>query len=98
MNQRLVVRMSQELGHSVEVVANGLDALERVKSNSLDLVFMDGHMPETDGLVTTRAIHQWESARGTHIPIIAMTAMTMSGDRGACLAAGMDGFVTNLSA
>jgi PAS domain S-box-containing protein len=94
MNQKLAVRMLQKLGHSVEVVGNGLDALEKVKSDSLDLVFMDGHMPEMDGLVATRAIREWETVRGTHIPIIAMTAMAMSGDREACLTAGMDGFVT----
>jgi PAS domain S-box-containing protein len=93
MNQTLAVKMLQKLGHSVEVVANGRLALEKVKSDSLDLVLMDGHMPEMDGLVATRAIRQWESVRGTHIPIIAMTAMAMKGDKEACLVAGMDAFV-----
>jgi signal transduction histidine kinase/CheY-like chemotaxis protein len=94
MNQKLAERMLEKLGHRVEVVANGLQALERVKSEAFDLVFMDGHMPEMDGLGATRAIRQWESIRGRHIPIIAMTAMAMKGDKEACLMAGMDGFIS----
>jgi len=94
MNQKLAERMLEKLGHRVEVVANGLQALEKVKSETFDLVFMDGHMPEMDGLAATVAIRQWESIRGTHIPIIAMTAMAMKSDREACLRAGMDGFIS----
>jgi CheY-like chemotaxis protein len=94
MNQKLAERMLEKLGHRVEVVANGLQALEKVKSEAFDLVFMDGHMPEMDGLGATRAIRQWESTRGRHIPIIAMTAMAMKGDKEACLIAGMDGFIS----
>jgi two-component system sensor histidine kinase/response regulator len=92
-NQMLAVRMLQKLGHSVEVVENGRQALEKTKSEAFDLVFMDGHMPEMDGLVATRAIREWESIRGRHIPIIAMTAMAMQGDKEDCLKAGMDAFI-----
>jgi PAS domain S-box-containing protein len=92
-NQMVATRMLQKLGYSVEVVENGRQALEKVKSGSIDLVFMDGHMPEMDGLAATRAIREWESRRGTHIPIIAMTAMAMNGDQEACLRAGMDAFI-----
>ncbi|HLJ30053.1 MAG TPA: response regulator [Candidatus Angelobacter sp.] len=93
MNQKLAVRMLQKLGHTVEVVENGLQALDRVKCEPFDLVFMDGHMPEMDGLAASRAIREWESIRGTHVPIIAMTAMAMKGDQEACLQAGMDAFI-----
>jgi PAS domain S-box-containing protein len=92
-NQMLAVRMLQKLGHRVEVVENGSLALEKATSASFDLIFMDGHMPEMDGLVATRAIREWESARGRHIPIIAMTAMAMQGDKEDCLKAGMDAFI-----
>jgi PAS domain S-box-containing protein len=93
-NQMLAVRMLQKLGHRVEVVENGRQAMERVKSASIDLVFMDGHMPEMDGLVAARAIREWEGSRGSRIPIIAMTAMAMHGDKEACLKAGMDAFIS----
>jgi PAS domain S-box-containing protein len=93
-NQMLAVRMLQKLGYSVEVVENGRQALEKAKSDAFDLVFMDGHMPEMDGLVATRAIREWESDRGRRIPIIAMTAMAMQGDKEDCLKAGMDAFIS----
>src|SRR5205807_6895345 len=92
-NQTLARKMLQKLGHNVEVVQDGRQALEKVKSGSFDLVFMDGHMPEMDGLAASRAIREWESLRGTHIPIIAMTAMAMHGDREACIESGMDAFI-----
>jgi len=92
-NQVLALKMLQKLGHTVEVVENGRQALEKVKSAEIDLVVMDGHMPEMDGIAATGAIREWESARGEHIPIIAMTAMAMPGDREACLEAGMDAFI-----
>ena len=92
-NQKVALRMLQKLGHIVEVVENGQQALEKVQSGSFDLVLMDGHMPEMDGLAATRAIREWEKYRNTHIPIIAMTAMAMEGDHEACLLAGMDAFI-----
>ena len=92
-NQRLAQKMLQKLGHLVEIVGNGREALDKVKSGAVDLVFMDCHMPEMDGLAASRAIRQWEGPRGTHIPIIAMTAMAMEGDQEACLKAGMDAFI-----
>ncbi|HEV2991124.1 MAG TPA: response regulator [Candidatus Angelobacter sp.] len=92
-NQKVAVRILQKMGHHVEVVENGRQALEKVKSQPIDLILMDGHMPEMDGLAATRAIREWERLHGTHVPIIAMTAMAMEGDRDACLNAGMDAFV-----
>ncbi len=92
-NQTLARKMLQKLGHRVEVVQDGRQAVESVKSGSFDLVFMDGHMPEMDGLAAARAIREWESAGGAHIPIIAMTAMAMQGDKEACIEAGMDAFI-----
>jgi PAS domain S-box-containing protein len=92
-NQVVATKMLQKMGHSVKVAANGRQALEKVKSESIDLVFMDGHMPEMDGIAATRAIREWERARGTHIPIIAMTAMALNSDREVCLRAGMDAFI-----
>jgi two-component system sensor histidine kinase/response regulator len=93
-NQRLALKMLQKLGHVVEIVGNGREALEKVKCGSIDLVFMDCHMPEMDGLAATRAIREWERVRGAHVPIIAMTAMTMEGDQETCLSAGMDAFIS----
>ncbi|HWZ42411.1 MAG TPA: response regulator [Candidatus Saccharimonadales bacterium] len=92
-NRKLAVRMLEKLGHHVKVAENGLQALETVKSVPIDLVLMDGHMPEMDGLVAARAIRAWEADRGTHIPIIAMTAMVMEGDEEACRQAGMNGYI-----
>ena len=92
-NQVVATKMLQKMGHSVKVAVNGRQALEKVKSESIDLIFMDGHMPEMDGIAATRAIREWERARGTHIPIIAMTAMALNSDREVCLRAGMDAFI-----
>ena len=92
-NQQVAVRLLEERGHSVEVVNNGRAAVEQVAEQSFDVVLMDVQMPEMDGLEATAAIRQAETPTGGHIPIIAMTAHAMKGDRDRFLAAGMDGYV-----
>jgi CheY-like chemotaxis protein len=93
-NQLLATRIFQKLGHHVTVVSNGREALSAVKSGQFDLVAMDVQMPEMDGLDATTAIRAWEKSTGTHIPIMAMTAHAMKGDRERCLTAGMDGYAS----
>ena len=91
-NQRLVVRMLEKRGHTVRVAGNGKEVLAALKSEAFDLVLMDVQMPEMNGFEATAAIRAWE--QGTHIPIIAMTAHALKGDRERCLAAGMDAYVS----
>ena len=93
-NQRLAVSLLEKMGYGVTVAANGKEAAEAVEQNIFDVVFMDVQMPEMDGLEATATIRAREKARGTHVPIIAMTAHAMTGDREHCIAAGMDGYVT----
>jgi len=93
-NQRLAVRMLQKMGHIVSVAHNGRQALQAVEDEQFDLVLMDIQMPELDGLESTAAIREKEKPSGKHIPIIAMTAHAMTGDRERCLQAGMDGYVS----
>jgi CheY-like chemotaxis protein len=93
-NQLLAKRIFQKLGHHVTVVSNGREALSAVKAGRFDVVAMDVQMPEMDGLDATGAIRAWEKSTGTHIPIMAMTAHAMKGDRERCLAAGMDGYTS----
>ena len=93
-NHRLAVKLLQNLGHTAIVVENGKDAITAVKEGIFDLVFMDVQMPEMDGLEATAAIRAYEKPKGLHIPIIAMTAHAMTGDREQCLAAGMDGYIS----
>ena len=92
-NQQVAVRLLEERGHSVEVVNNGRAAVERVAEQPFDVVLMDVQMPDMDGIEATAAIRQAETPTGGHIPIIAMTAHAMKGDRERFLAAGMDGYV-----
>ena len=92
-NQQVAVRLLEERGHSVVVVNNGRAAVEQVAAQSFDVVLMDVQMPEMDGLEATAAIRQAETPTGGHIPIVAMTAHAMKGDRDRFLAAGMDGYV-----
>ncbi len=92
-NQALAVRLLEQAGHKVEVVANGREALEAVSRDSFDAVLMDVQMPEMDGVEATVAIRKLEQPRASRIPIVAMTAHAMKGDRERCLAAGMDGYV-----
>ncbi len=95
-NQRVASRMLEKYGHAVTIVCNGRDALAAWECKPFDLILMDVQMPEMDGLESAAAIRQRERAkgRGEHIPMIALTAHAMSSDRAACLAVGMDGFVT----
>ncbi|MCA1899884.1 MAG: response regulator, partial [Chloroflexi bacterium] len=93
-NQKLAVIMLQKAGYSVDAVETGAQALERVKTGGYDAVLMDVQMPEMDGFEATRQIRAWEAQKGGRIPIIAMTAHAMSGDRERCLEAGMDDYVS----
>ena len=94
-NQRLASRMLEKRGHRVTVTANGLEAVEALANRNFDLVLMDIQMPEMDGFEATAAIRQTEERDGTPpIPIIALTANAMKGDRERCLAAGMDGYLS----
>jgi PAS domain S-box-containing protein len=92
-NQVVVARMLQKHGFEVRLAANGRVALEVFGQASFDAVLMDCQMPELDGYETTREIRRIEGD-GPHVPIIAMTANSMHGERERCLAAGMDDFLT----
>jgi len=93
-NQTVATRTLEKLGHSVVIANNGAEALSLLASRRFDLVLMDIQMPEMDGLTATQRIRERELATQTHIPIIAMTAHAMKGDRERCLEAGMDGYVS----
>ncbi|HLJ97569.1 MAG TPA: response regulator [Gemmataceae bacterium] len=92
-NQKLVVRLMERAGHHVVVAENGRQAVALLEAQSVDLVLMDVQMPDMDGFEATAAIRRKEAATGGHVPIVAMTAHAMKGDRERCLAAGMDGYV-----
>ena len=93
-NQLMALRQLEKLGHDVHIVSNGLQAVKALTtSNRYDLVFMDCQMPEMDGYDATRAVRSAEVTSGRHVPIIAMTANAMGGDRDTCIAAGMDDYI-----
>ncbi len=95
-NQQLSVRLLEKQGHKVIVVNNGREAVERLEMDGFkgfDAVLMDVQMPEMDGLEATAEIRSREAGTNHHIPIIAMTAHAMIGDRQRCLSSGMDGYV-----
>jgi len=93
-NQKLATALLKRGGHSVVVANNGKEALAALELQPFDLVIMDVQMPEMDGLEATAAIRAKERRTGTHIPIVAMTAHAMKGDRERCLEAGMDHYVS----
>ena len=93
-NQKLATGLLSRQGHSVTVASNGKEALAALELQQFDLMIMDVQMPEMDGLETTAAIRARERKTGGHLPIIAMTAHALQGDRERCLAAGMDRYVT----
>ena len=92
-NQRLAVGLLEKHGHSVDVVVNGREAVAAAQSRDYDLVLMDVQMPEMDGLEATEIIRMNERESGQHMPVVAMTAHAMKGDRERCLESGMDGYV-----
>jgi CheY-like chemotaxis protein len=93
-NQKLAVRLLEKLGHAVVLANNGREAVEAVGREAFDVVLMDVQMPEMGGLEATAAIREGEAGGGRRLPIIALTAHAMKGDRERCLAAGMDGYVS----
>ncbi len=93
-NQVLAVRLLEKRGHRVTVAGNGKDALAALIKNSFDLVLMDVQMPQMNGFEATAAIREKEKSSGQHLPVIAMTAHAMVGDKERCLEAGMDGYLT----
>jgi PAS domain S-box-containing protein len=92
-NQRLAIGLLERRGHVVSVANNGREALEALSTDDFDLILMDVQMPEVDGLQATAAIRRREQQTGGHIPIVAMTAHAMLGDRERCLSAGMDAYL-----
>ncbi len=93
-NQIVATRLAEKMGHSVVVAANGQLALLLLATQPFDLVLMDVQMPEMDGLTAARRIRESEEGTPFHLPIIAMTAHAMKGDRERCIEAGMDGYVS----
>jgi len=93
-NQKLAARLLEKRGHRVVVVSNGREALAAWHAQPFDVILMDVQMPEIDGLEAAAAIRREEAAHSGHIPIVAMTAYAMKGDRENCLAAGMDRYIS----
>jgi CheY-like chemotaxis protein/nitrogen-specific signal transduction histidine kinase len=93
-NRFLAVRLLEKAGYRVETATNGKAAIDALEHDAFDLALMDLQMPEMDGLAATARIRERERATGGHLPIIALTANAMVGDRERCLQAGMDGYVS----
>jgi CheY-like chemotaxis protein/HPt (histidine-containing phosphotransfer) domain-containing protein len=94
-NQEIAVAMLEDTGYSVTVVENGLEALSTLANGEFDVVLMDCQMPEMDGFEATRVLRRQEIETGRHrMPVIALTANAISGDRERCLEAGMDDYVS----
>ena len=96
MNQKVASKMIKKMGHEITIAQNGKEAVKAFRQNDFDLILMDGQMPVMDGLEAARAIRKIEKdmGEGHHIPIIALTANAMKGDRERFLASGMDDYIT----
>ncbi len=92
-NQKVAARMLERMGHTVSIAENGTEVLGALEKQSFDLILMDIQMPEVDGFEATRSIRERERNTGEHLPIVAMTAHAMKGDKEKCLQAGMDGYI-----
>jgi CheY-like chemotaxis protein len=88
-----MLALLRKRGHTAVVAANGVEALEAIERDSFHMVLMDIQMPEMDGLEAVRRIRAVEAYTGQHLPVVAMTARAMAGDREAILAAGMDDYL-----
>ena len=93
-NQKLISKILQKRGHTLEIAPDGAEAVKFVERDNFDAVLMDVQMPVLDGFQATAAIRALNDAEKSRIPVIAMTAHAMQGDRERCLAAGMDGYLT----
>jgi CheY-like chemotaxis protein len=93
-NQRLATRLLEKRGHQVTVAGNGLEAVAAAEKGQFDLVLMDLQMPDMDGFEATAVLREREKETGIHLPVIALTAHALKGDRERCLEAGMDGYLT----
>lgn len=92
-NQELTKEMLEMLGCQVEIAENGLEALDKLQESAFDLIFMDIQMPDMDGYDCTREIRKNERQED-HVPIVALTANALQGDREKCLTAGMDEYIS----
>jgi two-component system, sensor histidine kinase and response regulator len=95
LNRQVAIAMLQRAGHTVTVAENGLQAVKAIKGDTFDLVLMDCQMPEMDGFAATAAIRMFETENPAcgHVPIIALTANAMEGDREQCLSSGFDDYL-----
>jgi CheY-like chemotaxis protein len=93
-NQLLARSLLEQCGHIVSVASDGREAVELASQQTFDLILMDVQMPNMDGFEATGVIRAKERGTNRHLPIIALTAHAMAGDKERCLEAGMDGYVT----
>jgi CheY-like chemotaxis protein len=93
-NQKLAQKMLESLGATLEVAADGFQVLQAVERTTFDVVLMDCQMPGMDGFVATACVRERERGRGGHLPIVAVTANALGGDREHCLAKGMDDYIS----
>jgi PAS domain S-box-containing protein len=93
LNQQVVQHFLSRHGHTVQVAADGREALAALEQGAFDLLLLDVHMPEMDGFRVIEALRCREQATGRHLPVVALTARSMKGDRERCLAAGMDDYL-----
>jgi PAS domain S-box-containing protein len=93
-NQMVATKMLEKRGHTVVVANNGREALAALEREAFDIILMDVQMPEMDGREATIAIRERERTTGGHVPIVAVTASAMKGDRERCLESGMNGYIT----
>jgi PAS domain S-box-containing protein len=92
-NQQVMTFLLEQVGYRVEIANNGIEALQRLEEKSFDIILMDVQMPEMDGIRATRLIRARERAVGGHVPIVAVTANALQGERQRCLGAGMDDYL-----
>lgn len=93
-NQKLAVKILEKMGHTISVASNGIEVLDILENDHFQMILMDVQMPVMDGFEATKAIRDKEKLTGGHLPIVAMTAHAMIGDKEKCLAVGMDGYVS----